>query len=63
METICLFCESYETRKYTLYGPTVLVNFGRFFNFLNYTQAVGLLGRGIIHCKAVTYIQNNTNTE
>jgi hypothetical protein len=33
------------------------------FEFLIYTQSVGLLGRGSAHCKAATYTQNNKNTE
>jgi hypothetical protein len=31
----------------SLYGSTALVDLGRFFSFLIYTQFVGLLGRGI----------------
>jgi hypothetical protein len=30
----------------SIYGSIVLVDFGRFFSFLTYTQSVGLLGRG-----------------
>jgi hypothetical protein len=30
-----------------MYGSTALVDLGRFFSFLIYTQSVGLLGRGI----------------
>jgi hypothetical protein len=32
----------------SIYGSTALVDLGRFFIFLNCTQSVGLLGRGII---------------
>jgi hypothetical protein len=44
-----IFRESYETQISYLfiYGCTVLVDLGRFFSFLIYTQSVGLLGRGI----------------
>jgi hypothetical protein len=31
----------------SLYGSAALVDFGRFYSFLNYTQLVGFLGRGI----------------
>jgi hypothetical protein len=31
----------------SMYGSTALVDLGRFFSFLIYTQSVGLLGRGI----------------
>jgi hypothetical protein len=31
----------------SIYGSTAIVDLGRFFNFLIYTQSVGLLGRGI----------------
>jgi hypothetical protein len=31
----------------SVYGSTALVEFGRFFSFLIYTQSAGLLGRGI----------------
>jgi hypothetical protein len=31
----------------TIYVSTALVDLGRFFSFLIYTQSVGLLGRGI----------------
>jgi hypothetical protein len=41
-------CVCRYTRDYfCLYGSTVLVDLGRFFNFLIDTQFVGLLGRGI----------------
>jgi hypothetical protein len=36
------------------YGSTALVDLGRFFSFLIYTQSVGILGRR----KAATYTQN-----
>jgi hypothetical protein len=44
------------------YGSTVLVDLGRFFSFLIYTQSVGLLGRGIGPSQG-RYLQNNINTE
>jgi hypothetical protein len=47
----------------SLYGSTALVNLGRYFSFLIYTQTIGLLGRGSARCKAATYTQNNTNRE
>jgi hypothetical protein len=47
----------------SIYGSTALVDLGRFFSFLIYTQSTGLLGRGISRRKAATYIQNNTNIE
>jgi hypothetical protein len=31
----------------SIYGSTALVELGRFFGFLIYTESVGLLGRGI----------------
>jgi hypothetical protein len=47
----------------SIYGSTALVDLGRFFSFLVYTQSVGLFERGSARRKADTYIQNNTNTE
>jgi hypothetical protein len=44
-------------------GSTALVDFGRLFNFLIYTQSVGLLGRRSACRKAATYTQNNINRE
>jgi hypothetical protein len=46
-----------------IYGSTALVDLGRFFNFLIYTQSVGLLGRGSARRKAAIYTQNNINIE
>jgi hypothetical protein len=46
-----------------IYGSTALVDLGRFFSFLIYTQSIGLLGRGIspsqghyLHTEQNTYI-------
>jgi hypothetical protein len=36
-----------ESIYLSIYGPTALVDLGRFFSFLIYTQSVRLLGRGI----------------
>jgi hypothetical protein len=35
-----------DTNYLSLYGSAALVDLGRFFSFLIYTQSVGLLGRG-----------------
>jgi hypothetical protein len=44
----CLINEAQEQLNLrSIYGCTALVNLGRFFSFLIYTQSVGLLGRGI----------------
>jgi hypothetical protein len=48
----------------SVYGSTVLLmDLGRFFSFLIYTQTVGLLGRVISPSQGRTYTQNNTNTD
>jgi hypothetical protein len=55
------FTLPYLTLPYLTF--TVLVDLGRFFSFLNYTQLVGPLDGASARRKATTYIQNNTNTE
>jgi hypothetical protein len=42
----------------SIYGSAALVDLGRSFSFLIYTQSVGLLGRGSSHRKAAIYTQN-----
>jgi hypothetical protein len=43
----------------SIYGSTALVDFGRLFSFLIYSQSVGFLGWGISpHRKVVTSTQN-----
>jgi hypothetical protein len=46
-ETIKTRMSSYNTMYLSIYGSTALVDLGRFFSFLIYTQSAGLLGRGI----------------
>jgi hypothetical protein len=43
----------------SMQGSTALVDLGRFFSFVIYTQLVGLLGRGISPSQG-RYLQNNT---
>jgi hypothetical protein len=42
----------------SIYGSTALVDLGRFFSFLIYTQSIGHLERGSARHKAATYTQN-----
>jgi hypothetical protein len=64
IKTITTMTTIYLSIYLSIYGSTALVDFGRFFSFLIYTQSVGLLGRGGSDPrKACTYTQNNTNTE
>jgi hypothetical protein len=45
-----------------IYGCTALVDLGRFFSFLIYTQSVGLLGRGISPSQGrYLHTEHNTN--
>jgi hypothetical protein len=46
-KTTILHSEYLETYP-SIYCSTVLVDLGRFFNFLIYSHSIGLLGRGII---------------
>jgi hypothetical protein len=48
-DVFCVYCENHHTyHGYAVSGSTALVDLGRFFCFLIYTQSVGLLGLGII---------------
>jgi hypothetical protein len=46
----------------SIYGSTALVDLGRFFSFLIYTQSVGLLGRGISPSQGL-YLHRITQTQ
>jgi hypothetical protein len=58
-----IYLSIYLSINLTIYRSTALVDLGRFFSFLIYTQSVGLLGRGSARRKAVAYKQDNTKTE
>jgi hypothetical protein len=47
LSLLCVNALADKSRFLSLYGSTALVNLGRFFSFLIYTQSVGLLGRVI----------------
>jgi hypothetical protein len=59
--SVCL--SIYLSIYLSICGSAALVDLGRFFSFLIYTQSVGLLGRGSARRKNATYTHNNTNTE
>jgi hypothetical protein len=46
----------------SIYGSTALVDLGRCFSFLIYTQSVDSLDGRSARFKAATYTQNNINT-
>jgi hypothetical protein len=46
-----------------IYVSTALVDLGRFFSSLNYTQSVGLLGRGISPTQSRYLLSEQHNTE
>jgi hypothetical protein len=58
--SVCL--SVYLSIYLSIYGSTALVDLGRFFSFLIYTQSVGLLGRGISPSQG-RYLHRTTQTQ